>query len=58
MTITNYDGIVNARANGGSDDPVWIKNTSITPAAAGHWLSLLRSAGSPRAIAASGGNNG
>jgi hypothetical protein len=58
MSITNYDGIINARANGGTDDPLYIKNTSITPAAAGNWLSLLRSAGSPGPIVASGGNNG
>lgn len=58
MTITSYDGILNARAAGGSDDPSYVKNTSITPAAAGVWLSLLRSAGTPGPVVESGGNNG
>jgi len=58
MAINNYDGIINARANGGADDPIYIKNTSITPAAAGNWLSLLRSAGSPGPMVGTAGNNG
>ena len=58
MPITNFDGIISSRAGGKSDDPLWVKNTSITPAAAGNWLSLLNSAGSPGPRTASGANNG
>jgi len=58
MAITNYDGIIASRAAGKYEDPIWFKSTNITPTAAGNWLSLLRSAGSPAAITASGGNNG
>lgn len=57
MGITNYDGIINARANGGADDTLFLKNTSIT-ATLGNWFSLLRSNGNPGPIVGTSGNDG
>lgn len=58
MTIYNYDGIVNARANGGADDPFYFKTTRIPNIGTGSWASLLRSDGSPGPIVETPGNNG
>ena len=58
MAITSYDNIISQRASGNAQDVYWTKTTSITPAAAGNWVSLLRSGGNPAAITAGGGNNG
>ncbi len=58
MTIYNYDGIVNARANGGADDPIYFKTTNLPNIGTGNWGSLLRSNGNPGSIIESGGNNG
>ncbi len=58
MAIYNYDGIVNSRANGGADDPLYFKTTSFPNIGTSNWGSLLRHAGSPGPIVESGGNNG
>jgi len=58
MAITSFDGIISSRAGGKSDDVTWNKTTSVTPAAAGNWVSLINSAGNPAARTATGGNNG
>jgi len=56
--ITNYDGIISARAAGQQND-VWVfKTTSITSAAAATWYSLFKSAGQPAAIAPAGVTGG
>ncbi len=47
--ITNYDGIINARAGGNAEDEAVVKTTA-TGGVAGAWYSLLRSAGLPASI--------
>ena len=48
--ITNYDGIISARASGNDDDSVFVKTTA-TGGVSGAWYSMLRSAGLPASIA-------
>ena len=50
--ITNYDGIINARASGNAEDSLYLKTTA-TGGVSGAWYSLLRSAGLPAAISPS-----
>ena len=47
MALTNYDSIIAARSSGQYEDPFYIKSESITPNAAGHWISFLNAAGTP-----------
>ena len=47
MALTNYDAIISARSSGQYEDPFCIKSESITPLAAGHWISLINAAGVP-----------
>src|SRR5215472_6714186 len=56
--ITSYDGIISARGAGQGEDYMLFKNTSITPAAAAVWYSLLRAAGIPPAVSPSGVTGG
>jgi len=48
--ITNYDGIINARASGNMEDRLFVKTTA-TGGVSGVWYSLLRGAGYPPTIA-------
>jgi hypothetical protein len=48
--ITNYDGIINARASGNMEDRLFVKTTA-TGGVSGAWYSLLRGAGFPPTIA-------
>lgn len=50
MAITNYDSIIAARAAGQYEDPFCMKSESITPLAAGHWVSFLNAGGSPSSV--------
>ena len=50
MAITNYDSIISARSSGQYEDPFCIKSESITPLAAGHWVSMLNMSGTPSSI--------
>jgi hypothetical protein len=50
MAITNYDSIISARSSGQYEDPYYFKSESITPLAAGQWVSLFRAAGVPSSI--------
>ena len=47
MAISNYDSIISARSSGQYEDPFCIKSESITPLAAGHWISFLNAGGTP-----------
>jgi len=48
-TITNYDGIINSRAAGKSDDPMFVK-TAAFGGVSGVWYSAFRIAGLPPTI--------
>jgi hypothetical protein len=54
MAIISYDGIIRSRAGGKAEDLLLGKTTSITPAAAAYWFSLLKCAGVPPAMAPAG----
>lgn len=56
--ISNYDGIISARAAGQGNDLWYFKNTSITPTTTATWYSLFKSTGVPAAIAPSGVTGG
>jgi len=51
-TITNYDGIINSRAAGKSDDPMFVK-TATFGGVSGVWYSAFRIAGLPPTISPS-----
>jgi len=48
-TITNYDGIINSRGAGKSDDPIFVKTTAFG-GVSGVWYSAFRIAGLPPTI--------
>jgi hypothetical protein len=50
MAITNYDGIISARAGGGADDRMFYKAAAASPIAA-NWVCHIKSAGSPASAA-------
>jgi len=50
MAITNYDGIISARAGGGADDRMFYKAAAATPVAA-NWVCHIKSAGNPASAA-------
>jgi hypothetical protein len=50
MAITNFDGIINARANGGAEDVVFGK-TAAVGGVSGQWYSYMKTAGFPTVIA-------
>jgi hypothetical protein len=50
MAINSYDSIISARSSGQYEDPFYFKSESITPAAAGNWISLFRVSGTPSSI--------
>ena len=50
MAITNYDSIISARSSGQYEDPWYIKTESITPLAAGNWVSFLNAGGTPSSV--------
>jgi hypothetical protein len=50
MAISNYDSIISARSSGQYTDPFCIKSESITPLAAGHWVSMINMGGTPSSV--------
>lgn len=47
MAINSYDSIISARSSGQYEDPWYMKSESITPYAAGQWISYIRASGVP-----------